>query len=174
MAKTATEQAIAIIERGLTVAKRDNAAFQSRNVKISPKGYFFISGQRCGQNDAIQALAHVLNEEAKAETEALAKAKPGQRARAAGPMSYESLNQATRDFFFDLAELIQQATKDAANRVPARLGAEIPKITPQNQPRLTNLKKAGVVMSGNVDGRPKSHKFVWLTEQGQAIWAAHA
>ena len=172
MTKTATEQAIASVERGLTVAKRDNTMFSSRNVKISPKGYFSINGQRCSQAHAVQALAHFLNEEAKAETEALSKAKPGQRVRVAGPMAYESLNQATRDFFFELAELIQEATKDADNRTPARLGAEIPKIAPRNQPRLTNLKKAGVVMSGNLDNQPKSHKFIWLTEQGHAIWAA--
>lgn len=173
MTKSATEQAITIIERGLTVAKRDGSTFQSRNVKVSPKGYFFINGQRCSQADATQALAHVLNEEAKAELKALEEAKPGQRVRVKGPMTYESLNQATRDFFFALAEQIQTATSDAANKVPARIGVQIPKITPQNQPRLTNLKKAGVVKSGNLTGQPKSHKYVWLTEQGQALWAAH-
>lgn len=169
---TATEQAIRIIERGLTVAARDNAPFTSRNVKVSPKGYFFVNGQRCSQADATQALAYVLNEEAKAEIAALENAKPGKRVRAAGPMTFESLNKATQDFFFELGEQIQTVTQDANNSIAARLGHDIPKIDAKNQPRLSNLKKAGVIES--VTGEKKTHKLIRLTERGQAIWAAYA
>jgi len=169
---TSTEQAIRIIERGLTVAKRDDSVFTSRNIKISPKGYFYVNGQRCSQTDATQALAHVLNEEAKAEMAALEKAKPGKRIRVAGPMTFESLNKATQDFFFELAEQMQTASRDHNNGVAIRLGHSIPKIEAKNQPRLTNLKKVGVIRS--VNGELKSHKMLQLTEQGQAIWAAYA
>lgn len=164
---TSTEQAIRIIERGLTVAKRDGSAFASRNVKISPKGYFYVNGQRCSQADATQALSFVLNEEAKELTKPLEK-----RTRTTGPMTWERLNKATQEFFFELAEQMQTASQDHNNGVAVRLGHSIPKIEAKNQPRLTNLKKIGVIRSFN--GELKSHKMLQLTEQGQAIWAAYA
>lgn len=164
---TATEKAIHIIERGIKLAAQDDTTFTNRNVKISPKGYFYVNGQRCSQADATQALAHMINEEALELLKPIEK-----RTRAVGPMTWERINKATKDFFFELGEQMQAATQDHSNSVAVRLGHDIPKIAAKNQPRLTNLKRVGVIRS--FSGETKSHKMLQLTELGQKIWAIHA
>ena len=156
MTRTATEQALHIVERGIKLAAKDNAAFTNRCIKISPKGYFFVNGQRCSQTDAVQALAHWLNEEAK---EPAAIKRTG--------FNWDSLNSATQMLFFMLAEQIQTATQDAGFTVAARIGHDIPSISKANQPRLTNLKKAGLLQT--TAGRVKSHKMLSITDAGRQV-----
>jgi len=64
-------------------------------------------------------------------------------------------------------------TQDHSMVQGVRLGHDIPKISLKNAPRLSNLKKGGLVKTYTVEGQPKSHKFIALTEQGQALWVAH-
>lgn len=166
---TALDQALRIVERGVEVAKRDQTTFTNRGLKISAKGTITWKGKRSTMDSAIANLADQINNEATAqmETATAPKAK-----KAAGPMTWDSLNQATKDFFFELGEQIQEYTKDHENRACARLGHDLPKVSPQNQPRLTNLKKVGVLQTGTQEDQPKTHKFVWLTETGIATWHA--
>ena len=99
---TALDQALRIVERGVEVAKRDQAPFTNRGLKISAKGTITWNGKRSTMNNAITNLADQINNEsiAQMETATALKAK-----KAAGPMTWDSLNQATKDFFFDLGEL---------------------------------------------------------------------
>ena len=154
MAITTTEKALAIIERGIIVAAKDDVAFTSRCVKVSPKGYFFVNGQRCNKDQAVQALAHYLNEEAM-EPAAIRRTE----------FSWGSLNAATQALFFEIAEQILTATQDASYSVPVRIGHDIPTFGKQNQPRVTNLKKAGVLASA--PGKVKSHKMLIVTDAGR-------
>lgn len=156
MTRTTTEKALEIIERGIVVAAKDEVAFTSRCVKVSPKGYFFINGQRSSKEQAIQALAHYLNEEAK---------EPAAVKRT--DFSWHNLNPATQAVFFELAEQILEATKDASYTVAVRIGHDIPSYGKQNQPRVTNLKKAGVLAS--VEGKVKSHRMLAITDTGRQV-----
>ena len=156
MARTATEQALHIVERGIVVAAQDDCAFTNRCIKISPKGYFFINGQRCSKDQAIQALAHYLNEEA---MEPAAVKRTG--------FYWDSLNPATQALFFELAEQILGATQDAKYTNAVRIGHDIPSYGKQNQPRVTNLKKAGVLES--FSGQVKSHKMLAVTDKGRNV-----
>ena len=166
---TALDQALRIVERGVEVAKRDQTTFTNRGLKVSAKGTITWNGKRSTVDNAITQLADQINNEATTQMET---ATGPVIKRAAGPMTWDSLNQATKDFFFELGEQIQAHTKDHENRACARLGYGAPKISPQNQPRLTNLKKVGVLQTGTQEGQPKTHKFVWLTETGAILWAA--
>ena len=154
MTRTATEQALHIVERGLTVAAKDDTTFTNRCIKVSPKGYFFINGQRCSKDQAIQALAHYINEEA---MEPAAIKRTG--------FDWDSLNAATQALFFELAEQILGATQDAGYTNPVRIGHDIPTFGKQNQPRVTNLKKAGVLAAAQ--GKVKSHKMLVITDAGR-------
>ena len=156
MTRTATEQALHIVERGITVAAKDDSAFTNRCIKISPKGYFFLNGQRCSKDQAIQALAHYINEEAK---EPAAIKRTG--------FDWNSLNAATQALFFELAEQILGATQDAGYTNPVRIGHDIPSYGKSNQPRVTNLKKAGVLES--FSGQVKSHKMLAITDKGRNV-----
>ena len=162
---TYTERAQAIIDRLVQVARKDGSAASTRGISISPKGYFTYVNIRISREQAIQRLADFFEHEENAPAQAESQRK------VSGKITWDSLNQATKDFFFELGEQIASATQDHNNSIAVRLGHDIPKITPQNQPRLTNLKKAGVVSSFN--GATKSHKMIQLSEQGQAIWMAH-
>jgi len=160
-----TERALATIDRLVQVAQRDDSTATTREISISPKGYFFYQNNRISRAQAIQLLACSLEH----EENALALAEP--QRKTGRKISWDNLNQATKGFFFELGEQMQSVTQDHNNSIAVRLGHDIPKISAQNQPRLTNLKKAGVIRS--FSGSIKSHKMIQLSEQGQAIWMAH-
>lgn len=160
-----TERAQATIDRLVQVARRDNSTASTRGISISPKGYFTYVNIRISREQAIQRLADFFEHEE--NTPALAES----QRKTSGKISWDKLNQATKDFFFELGEQMQSVTQDHSNSIAVRLGHDIPKISPQNQPRLTNLKKAGIIRS--FSGATKSHKMIQLSEQGQAIWLAH-
>ena len=79
--------------------------------------------------------------------------------------SFEKLNAATQAFFYQLCEQIQEATHDASMTCAARIGKDIPNIGLENAPRLTNLKKAGVIERGE-------RGWVQLTELGREMFLA--
>ena len=96
-----------------------------------------------------------------AEIATLLGAEPTAPAQAA--WSFEKLNAATQAFFYQLCEQIREATKDASMACAARIGKDIPNIGLENAPRLTNLKKAGVIERGE-------RGWVQLTELGRAMF----
>lgn len=163
---TYAERALHIIDRQLKVAARDGSDAHSRNIRFTSGGYIYHDGNRIGRDAAVQMLAYQLEQEDQPteQSQKIIKAP-------ASSMTWDKLNQTTQDFFFRLGEQIQSATKDANNRCAARLGHDIPSISLQDAPRLTNLKKAGLLVTQ--EGAKKSHRMILLTEAGQAIWEAH-
>lgn len=163
---TYTERALHIVDRQLKVAARDGSDAHSRDIRFTSGGYIYHDGNRIGRDAAVQMLACQLEQEDRHAEQPYEAAKTP-----ADSMTWDKLNQATQDFFFRLGEQIQSATKDASNDCGARLGHAIPRISLQDAPRLTNLKKAGLLVTR--EGAKKSHKMICLTETGRAIWAAH-
>jgi hypothetical protein len=117
---------------------------QGHGITCSEKGYFFQAGQRIGKERALEILRSLQQPAA---------------------WSFEKLNTATQAFFYQLCEQIQAATHDASMACAARIGKDIPNIGLANAPRLTNLKKAGVIERGE-------RGWVQLTELGRAMFLA--
>ena len=169
MAKSATQQALDLITRWTKVAERDGTPAGGYGVKVTPKGrYANLDGIRIGHDQAVQTIADALNAEA---APAPVRAPKAPKAPA-GPMTWDKLNQNTKDYFFRLCEEIQTATQDHGMTCSVRLGHDIPKISLVDAPRLTNLKKACLLRS--YEGEKKTYKMLALTELGQALWATHA
>ena len=167
MARTFTEQALHIVERQLAVAKKDGTVARNRSIEFRPNGFIFVGNKRIGKELAVTTLAATL--ESEAQPQATKKAK-------SSGITWDKLNQATKDFFFELAAAIYAATDDVnfENGHPpaARLGHDIPKISLKNAPRLSNLKKAGMMETTSWNSSTKSERFICLTEQGLATYRA--
>jgi len=170
MTRTYTEQALHIVERQLQVSKRDGSAARNRGIEFRPNGYIFSGNTRISKESAVQTLA------AKMEIEDKHPAfKEPKKTKSSG-ITWDKLNQATKDFFFELASQIYAATDDVnfENGHPpaARLGRDIPKISLKNAPRLSNLKKAGMMETTSWNSNVKSERYICLTEQGLATYRA--
>ncbi len=172
---TYTETALFYSERLAEVSKKDNTTANCHGVVFYPNGHVYYNKKRIKKADAVQTIAAILESEDKAMDQ---KNTPRKKAGSAGPLTWDKLNQATKDFFLELADEIMQTTEDVSfeNGHPpaARLGRDISKISLKNAPRLSNLKKAGMVTSGlwNI-GMPVSERWIWLTEEGYAVYKAH-
>ena len=165
MTRTFTEQALHIVERQLTVSKKDGSAARNRGIEFRPNGYIFAGNKRISKEIAVVTLAQTLEIEAQP--------KFTKKTKSSG-ITWDKLNQATKDFFFELAVQIYGATDDAHSEngiYTARLGRDIPKISLKNAPRLSNLKKAGM-METTKGANAKSERWITLTEQGLATYRA--
>lgn len=169
MTRTYTEQALHIVDRQLAVSKKDGSVARNRGIEFRPNGYIFAGTTRISKESAVQTLAVKLEDEGKAKTEI----KTTKKTKSSG-ITWDKLNQATKDFFFELAVQIYGATDDAHSQngiYTARLGRDIPKISLKNAPRLSNLKKAGM-METTKGTDAKSERWIRLTEQGLATYRA--
>ena len=171
MARTYTEQALHIVERQLAVSKKDGSVARNRGIELRPNGYIFAGNKRISKEAAVTTLASLIEIEDNTQAEI----KTTKKTKSNG-ITWDKLNQATKDFFFELASQIYAATDDVnfENGHPpaARLGRDIPKISLQNAPRLSNLKKAGMMESGSWNSNVKSERWIMLTEQGLATYRA--
>ena len=171
MARTFTEQALHIVERQLQVSKKDGSVARNRGIEFRPNGYIFAGTKRISKEDAVITLAQTL--ESEAQTKILPQVTNKTKNNG---ITWDKLNQATKDFFFELAAEIFAATEDVdyENGRPAcaRLGRDIPKISLKNAPRLSNLKKAGMMETITWNDNTKSERFISLTEQGLATYRA--
>ena len=171
MTRTYTEQALHIVDRQLAVSKKDGSVARNRGIEFRPNGYIFAGTTRISKESAVQTLAVKLEDEGKAKTET----KTAKKTKSSG-ITWDKLNQATKDFFFELASAIYAATDDVCfeNGHPpaARLGRDIPKISLKNAPRLSNLKKAGMMETTSWNSNAKSERYICLTEQGLATYRA--
>ena len=167
MTRTFTEQALHIVERQLQVSKKDGSVARNRGIEFRPNGYIFAGNKRISKDVAVVTLAQTLEIEAKPQVT--------KKTKSSG-ITWDKLNQATKDFFFELAAQIFAATEDVdyENGRPAcaRLGRDIPKISLKNAPRLSNLKKAGMMETITWNNNTKSERFISLTEQGLATYRA--
>lgn len=159
-------KATEILERQIVVAKRDNTDASAYGVRVTPGGRFYAKNSNCriGRDDALAEIEKNLAP----KVVAAPKAPRG----AAGSMTWDKLNNNTKQFFQWLGEQIQEKTHDHGMHTPARIGRNEIALTLQQCPLLTNLKKAGVVY-GFVDPEKKSQKWVQLTEEGRAIWHSY-
>jgi hypothetical protein len=170
MTRTYTEQALHIVERQLQVSKKDGSVARNRGIEFRPNGYIFLGTDRIGKAAAVQTLAAKLEDEGKANI--LGTADQNTKTKSSG-ITWDKLNQATKDFFFELASQIYAATNDCDSEnghYMARLGQDIPKISLKNAPRLSNLKKAGMIEHNRVVER--TGRWISLTEQGLATYRA--
>ena len=104
MARTFTEQALHIVERQLTVSKRDGSAARNRGIEFRPNGYIFAGNKRISKDIAVVTLAQTL--ESEAQTKILPQVT--KQTKSSG-ITWDKLNQATKDFFFELASQIYAA-----------------------------------------------------------------
>tara|TARA_Y100000004_G_scaffold639_1_gene858 strand:- start:194 stop:709 length:516 start_codon:yes stop_codon:yes gene_type:complete len=168
MARTFTEQALHIVERQLQVSKKDGSVARNRGIEFRPNGYIFAGNKRISKDIAVVTLAQTLENEA--QTKILPQIT--KKTKSSG-ITWDKLNQATKDFFFELAAEIYAATNDCDSEnghYMARLGQDIPKISLKNAPRLSNLKKAGMIEHNRVVER--TGRWISLTEQGLATYRA--
>ena len=167
MARTFTEQALHIVERQLQVSKKDGSVARNRGIEFRPNGYIFAGNKRISKDIAVVTLAQTLEIEDKPQVT--------KKTKSSG-ITWDKLNQATKDFFFELAAEIYAASDDVnfENGHPpaARLGRDIPKISLKNAPRLSNLKKAGMMETTTWNSNTKSERYICLTEQGLATYRA--
>lgn len=161
MTRTYTEQAIHIIERQLKVAKRDGGVATNRHLKFTSKGYILTKdGRRISSSAAVQMIAAAL------EAEETAKRTPNKNDQTQANLTWDKLNQATKDFFIALCEQMQEHTKDAGMTTPAPV--KLLSIGLKNAPRLTNAKKCGLIQT--ITGRVKTEKLLVLTDDGRKIF----
>ena len=168
MARTFTEQALHIVERQLQVSKKDGSVARNRGIEFRPNGYIFAGNKRISKDIAVVTLAQTL--ESEAQTKILPQVTT--KTKSSG-ITWDKLNQATKDFFFELASQIYAATNDCDSEnghYMARLGQDIPKISLKNAPRLSNLKKAGMIEHNKVVER--TGRWISLTERGYAAYLA--
>ena len=157
---TALERAIALMDRWIKLAKQDNTLAGGYGVKVNPTGYIYcdVESKRISYDAACAIVAHAINEKARPVTGSIQPT-----------TSWDKLNDATQAFFLTLCEQVMTATGDASLIQAARLGHDIPKVSPQNSPRLTNLKKAGLVCT--TPGAVASHKMLEITPEGRDQYA---
>lgn len=144
-------------------AEHNQQNVEINGVTVTPAGYFLQAGKRIGLK-AAEALVNVEPEAPEAPAE---KRQP----RRSG-FAWDALNQATQDLFFGLCEAILEQTRDHDLSTPVRLGHDIAKIPLVDAPRLTSLKKAGLLVT--TGGTIKSHKYLALTEAGRERYRAGA
>ena len=170
MARTYTEQALHIVERQLAVSKKDGSVARNRGIEFRPNGYIFAGNKRISKEAAVTTLASLIEIEDNTQAEI----KTTKKTKSNG-ITWDKLNQATKDFFFELASQIYAATNDCDSEnghYMARLGQDIPKISLKNAPRLSNLKKAGMMETTTWNSNAKSERYICLTEQGLATYRA--
>jgi hypothetical protein len=169
MTKTYTEQAIFAVELHIKAAKSSNTNILNREIVFTPKGRFYSAGGgRIGYAAVVQFFAAQIEKEDASMTPAVVPA-PALKQPQRTNFEWDSLNQATKDLFFNICEQMQTISRDHSMVVPV-LVKEL-QIGLKHAPRLSNLKKAGLFV-GHI-GLKKSHKMLRLTERGKAIWAAY-
>ncbi|MCP9786003.1 hypothetical protein [Cyanobium sp. N5-Cardenillas] len=151
-------------------------------ITATPSGYFYAAGKRVGLDRAIELIAESMAADAcmsgpaprpaDADTIANTDVVEGPRQPKRTGFTWESLNEATQAVFWRLAEQIQTATQDADQLQNVRLGHDIPKVELVDAPRITNLKKAGLLET--FEGVKRSHRHIRLTDAGRVRWQTGA
>tara|TARA_R110002020_G_scaffold22869_3_gene76742 strand:+ start:568 stop:1026 length:459 start_codon:yes stop_codon:yes gene_type:complete len=149
MPRTYTEQALDIVDSLQKVAKRDRTICRSRGIQFHENGFIFSNDQRIKHAAAVQILANSLEQEDRAIEEAKKPEPTAKKEKSKGQMTWDSLNEATKAYFFQLANLIGDDVD-----VVVKIGL-------QNAPRLSNLKRIGLVA--------KTKKGLEITEAGRVI-----
>ena len=146
MVRTYTQQALHIVDRMLVVSKKDNTISKSRGLSFHPNGLILLDENRIGHAAAVQALASLLEQEENIKS---APVEPEPTTKVRKQMTWDSLNEATRVYFREIAQIIGD-DKEADIKPGLK-----------NAPRLSNLKRAGLIT--------KNGKGVELTDLGKEM-----
>ena len=149
MARTYTEQALHIVDSLQTIAKRDHTICRSRGFSFYESGYIYLGENRIGHAAAVQGLAASMEQEELAIEEGKKPAAAAKKNKTKGPMTWDSLNEVTKGYFFDLARVIGDDMD-----VVVKIGLV-------NAPRLSNLKRVGLIA--------KTSKGLKVTEAGRVL-----
>ena len=149
MTRTYTEQALHIVDSLQTIAKRDNTICRSRGYSFHKSGYIYLDETRIGHTAAVQGLATTMEQEELAIEEINKPAVAIKKNKTKSKMTWDSLNEATKCYFFDLARLIGDDVD-----VVLEIGLA-------NAPRLSNLKRVGLIA--------KTNKGLEITEAGRVL-----
>lgn len=154
MPRTYTEQALHIVDSLRKIAKRDHTVCRSRGFSFHESGYIYLNEDRIGHAAAVQGLAAIMEQEELAIEEAKKPSASAKRSKTKRSMTWDSLNEATKAYFFELAKEISLSNPQ-------------PKIGLKNAPRLSNLKRAGLVVK--IQGEKKSQWTLRLTPAGMEV-----
>jgi len=149
LARTYTDQALHIVDNLRMIAKRDHTVCRSRGFSFHESGYIYLGTDRIGHAAAVQGLAETLEREELAIEENKKPTAATKANKTKGAMTWDSLNEATKAYFFELAEMIQDDV------------GVVVKIGLRNAPRLTNLKRVGLIA--------KNGKGLEVTAAGRAL-----
>jgi hypothetical protein len=149
------------LDEAVLAAEFSQTKVEFCGVTCTPSGYFYAQGRRIGLEAAeaivaqaqAEAAATVVNEDV---IEAPAKRQPKRTG-----FTWSSLNAATQALFYKVGLVIEQQEDGHG----AMLGTDL-HIPLAEAPRLTNLKKAGLLET--VEGIRKSHRILVLTAAGKA------
>jgi hypothetical protein len=159
------------LDEAVLAAEYSQAKVEFRGVTVTPSGYFHTKDDKGRTYRISLAKAEELAAEPAPAPEP-AEPSPGRtekRQPKRTGFAFESLNLATQALFFRLAEQIQEHTQDADQTCSVRLGHDIPKIELVDAPRLTSLKKAGLLET--FEGVKKTHRHLRMTDAGRELWA---
>ena len=154
MVRTYTEQALHIVDRMQFIAKRDHTISRSRGLHFHESGYIYLDEERIGHGAAVQALTSLLEQEERQMEENANPPAPVKKTKIKGQMTWDSLNEGTKAYFFELAKEISLSTVQ-------------PKIGLKNAPRLSNLKRAGLIIK--IEGEKKSQWSLEVTPAGKEV-----
>jgi hypothetical protein len=150
------------LDEAVLAAEYSQTNVEFCGITCTPSGYFYANGRRIGLAKAEALIAEAAAEEAATATivnhdvvEAPVKRQPKRTG-----FTWDSLNERTKMLFYKVALVIEKLDADAA-----RLGVDL-HIPLAEAPRLTNLKKAGLLETVAVEGAPKSWRYLRVTTAG--------
>ncbi len=153
MPRTYTEQALHIVDSLRKIAKRDHTVCRSRGFSFHENGHIYLDEDRIGHAAAVQSLAAVMEKEELAIEEAKKPTTTAKKSKTKGPMTWDSLNENTKAYFFQLAAIIGDDVD------------VIVKIGLKNAPRLSNLKRVGLIAKT----KNSYHQGLEITEAGRVL-----
>lgn len=147
--------ASALLDQWATIAARDGVSCGGYGVRVTPQGELQTgTTTNLDREDAIRMI-NTGRDQTAAPTPAPAP-KPAAAKAVPGPLVWDKLNEATQAFFYELV-----------NGLPdGEWSGPLPKVSLQVAPRLTMLKRAGVLTTEG-----KRTKTLHITDEGQRVYA---
>ena len=151
-----------LLDRWAKTAARDGVSCGGYGLRVMPTGEFQTSQHSdLDREDAIQIVTDNMTQTITAPAPAACPApasepKAPKEKTAPGPIAWDNLNDATQAFFFELVDGLPEGD----------WSGPLPKITLQVAPRLTMLKRAGVLTTEG-----KRTKTLHITAEGQRVHA---
>ena len=147
--------ASALLDQWATIAARDGVSCGGYGVRVTPQGGLQTgTTTNLDREDAIRMI-NTGRDQSAAQAPAPTP-KPTVAKAAPGPLTWDRLNEATQAFFYELVDGLPDG----------EWTGPLPKVTLQVAPRLTMLKRAGVLTTEG-----KRTKTLIITAEGQRVHA---